>query len=366
MPTLTPEKIAREAALASELKRIGAGRSLEVGREYTGGTQQDYRDKQVAYYNLHRLRDILPYIDVNAFYPKADPLRAGDHSPSVSSFGKAKDELLSLGGRDSSGDGKYSIPSKKVPTLQFTTDEFYSGGYTKTDRNAVRGRGAHTLYTTLRELGSVGEQHKAETTFELLNQTLSAYSGFNENTQIERSPDGGPSERKPLEPSYRVRVYDHGGRNTLDRPNYETPRMSVKPSLKTPAGDTVGRHGQGVAPFIAQAMINMWYRTELTKFSLQTQETETGVPARQVRSPWDTPTVAPDTADTSSALNWVKKEGEWINTSAEPTLGADSMEIVPTTVTPPTLEPDFPPTGETGGSATLDEDVPMGDMPMDI
>ncbi len=347
---LTPaEKAERAKAIYTELKRIGVGSSVLLSLK--GGKKKYIKEVLKLLPSTDRLRDAVPSLDEKSFCQKPDPENAGDHSPSVGAFARTVDKVLSLTGRTSSGSGHFEMSEKQVPTLQFTTDEFYRETNNGPKRDTDKGRAAHTFYTTLREAQGVGEKEEGEGEGEgeeegegegegeekegvipnteiLLDKTLSAYSGYRSDTRIERSlnhrlkaeqlenlkaepqtlsnqvkintlGDAVQNEEEkreiPLPPSYRVRVHDGRGKTTLDRGNNKpnVPRESDEPTIITPNEKTVRKHGNGVTPFIAQAMINIWYRTELKRLTLKRESEGTGTQATEVKSLWDTPKPIP-------------------------------------------------------------------------
>jgi|GEM_PF-6503138 len=157
---------------------------------------------------------------------KCDPLKAGDHSPSISAVNRTQEPEFTITGRTTKPrPGNTEIDEKHVPTLQFHTPEFDNNGKHDTAKSSA----AHTLLTTAREMHGAGEKAVHETGDDLRDTTFHAYSPYDSH--------GNPTQDGIKMP--RVHVYsEHGG---------PASRLNHSPN--------------GVSPMIGQGIINLSYAT---------------------------------------------------------------------------------------------------------
>jgi|GEM_PF-5046717 len=103
---------------------------------------------------------------------KVDPSRTGEHTPSAVSYNTMKSPFLRVLGRShtkkNTTTGISEMKESDIPTFQFKD---FQG------RQLVDGKRAHSITTTLRQLGGVGEKDVIEDRDELLDRTLNSYQG---------------------------------------------------------------------------------------------------------------------------------------------------------------------------------------------
>ncbi|MGI4793707.1 MAG: hypothetical protein ACRYG8_06390 [Janthinobacterium lividum] len=115
---------------------------------------------------------------------KVDAPNQGDHSPSVSAMKNvANPSQLFLRGRSTVPAGVHTIPDHKVPALSLDGTHFRKSDGS---RDTMAGSAAHTAYTTLREIGGVGETAIHPDTDTLRDKTMQAYSPYRADGEIDR------------------------------------------------------------------------------------------------------------------------------------------------------------------------------------
>lgn len=168
----------------------------------------------------------IAHVPPSLLISKVDPSHAGDHSPSMSNVNRTTSKevgILGRGANKSSYDRSFG--EDQVPTLQFDTDAYVDPQTQK--RRSDLGSGAHTLYTSLREMHGVGEQDELSSLDEVLDSTARAYSPYNQ-------------------------------RGEEDRERVRAPRVNVHAGSSS--GPSLHHSKNGVDPYIAQQQINLWYR----------------------------------------------------------------------------------------------------------
>lgn len=129
--------------------------------------------------NLSRLAGLHP----DDALSKVDAPHQGDHSPSVSAMKQVADpSQLFRRGNATLPAGVHTIPDHKVPALSLDGAHFRN---TDGSRDKVAGSAAHTAYTTLREVGGVGEAARHPDTDTLRDKTMQAYSPYRADGEID-------------------------------------------------------------------------------------------------------------------------------------------------------------------------------------
>jgi hypothetical protein len=187
---------------------------------------------------------------------KVDPSNMGEHSPSAVSYNKSTDPSFGVKGRGHSkltaGLGIPMVSESHIPTFMFRNPD---------RTQIVPGKQAHSITTTLRELGGVGEKQSLPMEA-VLDKTLATYAPRRFGPGAPRSSVhmmDSPTNPTPM----RVGVFAEGGKRQLA----EHP----------------------VAPFVGQAMINMWARKSAQMGSAaQPGDVLKPAPSPAVQKQWDT------------------------------------------------------------------------------
>lgn len=152
---------------------------------------------------------------------------AGDHSPSISSVNRVLSSNVTILGRGAAPVlGAFNVGEKAIPTMQFTTAAFAAtdGTHLK-DKDSA----AHSAYTSLREMHGAGEKSVHPDMDSLLDTTARAFSPYN-------------------------------ARGEVDKAGVKLPKVNVHSENKN--SPELHKSKQGVDPFIAQQMMNRWYREQ--------------------------------------------------------------------------------------------------------
>jgi hypothetical protein len=220
------DKTSRSAARQQRVAIYGVGKRPGKASARKKGVSKGTYLQEIALTHGLSLSPVgrLSLVSPSDVISKVDAPHAGDHSPSISAVNKTPDRVHGISGRSSfKGTFQHVTREQDVPTLQFSSHGFGFGD----DRDPVKGSAAHSMFTSLREMHGVGESHSVRSFSEVLDKTLQAYSPY--------GPDGEP-----------------------DRGGVSLPRVNAY--AESSKGPVLHRSKSGVAPMVAQAMINLHYR----------------------------------------------------------------------------------------------------------
>jgi hypothetical protein len=237
--------------------------------------------------------EILTTLNPEDLFSKVNAKFSGDHSPSVINYNNSSDEIFRASGRGKTGDSLFVMNEENLPTLQFrgpNGEEYYFRRPNMKEYFVEIGAEVHSVLTTLREIGGVGEN--VELPFEdLLDKTLFAYRAkHNRVRPYLLSTVHDKNKNIVVEPDIRVSLYDKNKNNIVIN--------------------------KAVHPFIAQAAFNMSLRYTLAKASLKLSDPSPFEPAWASFAPPTEPIFC--LPGTMSDLNGTLGAGEGLPMDVDP------------------------------------------------